>query len=142
MQVEENCFRCQLSEMMSYVRRFKEKETALDWVEVLKLREHPMPIHYIGVIDDDYRQMVLGSAAWSYASDGDELRFDRIQVDECWREKGIGTTIMAMVIAIARHYQVRRITGTISGDKFLWYWYAKLGFTIYDRNKLLIEFGS
>lgn len=141
--VEENCFCCKLAEMINYVRMFMEKGAALDWVGILKLKERPTPINYIRVIDDHYKHLVLGSATWSYESQGDqltELRFDRIQVDEAWRGKRIGTTIMTMVIAIARHYKVRRITGTISGDKFLWYWYAKLGFMIYDRNKLLMEF--
>jgi GNAT superfamily N-acetyltransferase len=129
--------------MMIYVGLFMEKGAALDWVEILKLEDRSAPISYIGVLDDRYWQMVLGSAVLSYETKGDiltELRFDKIQVDESWRKKRIGTTIMAMIFAIARHYQVRRITGTIYGDKFLWYWYAKLGFTIYDRNKLLMEF--
>lgn len=141
--MEENCFRCKLAEMLDYVRMFMEKGAALDWAGVLKLKERRTPIQYIGVMDDDYKQLVLGSAVWSYEANDEELtemRFDRIQVDEAWRGKGIGTTIMAMVIAIARHYKVRRITGTICGDKFLWYWYAKLGFTIHDRNKLLMKF--
>jgi GNAT superfamily N-acetyltransferase len=141
--VEENCFRCKISEMMSYVGLFMEKSAALDWVEILKLKDRPTPINYIEVLDDQYRQMVLGSAVLSYeVKDNNltELSFDKIQVDESWRKRRIGTTIMAMIFAIARHYQVRRITGTIYGDKFLWYWYAKLGFTIYDRNKLIMEF--
>jgi GNAT superfamily N-acetyltransferase len=89
------------------------------------------------------RRDSCGGDVLSYETEGDvftELRFDKIQMDESWRQKRIGTTIMAMILAIARYYQVRRITGTIYGDKFLWYWYAKLGFTIYDRNKLLTEF--
>jgi GNAT superfamily N-acetyltransferase len=141
--VEENCFRCKISEMMIYVAMLMEKGPALDWVEILKLEDRHAPICYIGVLDDQYRQMVLGSAVLSYETEGNvltELRFDKIQVDESWRKKRIGTTIMAMIFAIARYYQVRRITGTIYGDKFLWHWYAKLGFTIYDRNKLLKEF--
>ena len=141
--MEEGCFRCKISEMMNYVAMFMEKGAGLDWVEILKLEDRSAPIHYIGVLDDQYRQMVLGSAVLSYETKGDvltELRFDKIQVDESWRKKRIGTTIMAMIFAIARHYRVRRITGTIYGDKFLWYWYAKLGFTIYDLNKLLMEF--
>lgn len=140
--MEENCFRCKISEMMDYVAMLKEKGAALDWVEILKLEDRCAPIRYIRVLDDQYRQMVLGSAVLSYEMEGDvltELRFDKIQVDESWRKKRIGTTIMAMIFAIARHYQARRITGTIYGDKFLWDWYAKLGFTIYDRNKLLME---
>jgi GNAT superfamily N-acetyltransferase len=142
-QMEESCLRCKLAEMLEYVHMFMEKGAALDWAGMLDLKERRTPIDYIRVMDDDYKQLVLGSAAWSYEVKGEELtemRFDRIQVDEAWRGKGIGTTIMAMVIAIGRHYKVRRITGTIRGDKFLWYWYAKLGFTIHDRNQLLMEF--
>jgi N-acetylglutamate synthase-like GNAT family acetyltransferase len=138
--MEENCFWCKLSEMMSYVRTYSEKGDALDWVEILKLKERPVRITYIGVVDDHYPEIVVGSAAWWYRPKGDKLKFDRIQVEKNWRNKYIGTTIMAMVIAIARFYKVQRITGTIVGEKFLWYWYAKLGFTIYDRNKLLMEF--
>ena len=141
--MEENCFRCKISEMMNYVAMFMEKGAGLDWGEILKLEDRSAPIRYIRVLDDQHRQIVLGSAVLSYETEGDvltELRFDKIQVDESWRKKRIGTTIMAMIFAIARHYQVRRITGTIYGDKFLWYWYAKLGFTIYDWNKLLMEF--
>jgi GNAT superfamily N-acetyltransferase len=140
--VEENYFRCKISEMMNYVGMFMEKGAALDWAEILKLKDRSAPIKYIGVVDDQFRQIVLGSAVFSYETKSDdltELRFDKIQVDESWRKKRIGTTIVAMLFAIARHYQVRRITGTIYGDKFLWHWYAKLGFTIYDQNKLLME---
>jgi GNAT superfamily N-acetyltransferase len=129
--------------MMNHVRMFLEKEAAPDWVRILRLKERGVPLQAIGVMDDQYKQMVLGSAVWSYEVKDDELtelRLDRIQVDECWRRKCIGTTIMAMLIAIARYYQVARITGRISGDKFLWYWYAMLGFTIHDRDQLLMEF--
>jgi GNAT superfamily N-acetyltransferase len=143
MHMKENCFRCKVSEMMNYVRMLLGKEAAPDWVGILKLKERCVPLQAIGVMDDHYKQMVLGSAVWSYEAKGDEhteLRLDQIQVDECLRRKCIGTTIMAMLIAIARYYQVRRITGRISGDKFLWYWYAMLGFTIHDRDQLLMEF--
>ena len=141
--MEEGCFRCKISEMMNYVAMLTEKGATLDWVEILKLEDRLAPIRYIGELDDQYQQIVLGSAVLSYEREGDvftELRFDKIQVDESWRKKRIGTTIMAMIFAIASHYQVQRITGTIYGDTFLWYWYAKLGFTIYDENKLLMEF--
>jgi predicted N-acetyltransferase YhbS len=141
--MNENCFRCKVSEMMNYVRMFLDRKAALDWVGILKLKERAVPLQSIRVMDDQYEQMVLGSAVWSYEMKDDELselRLDRIQVDECWRRKCIGSTLMAMVIATARYYQARRITGMISGDKFLWYWYARLGFTIHDRDQLLMEF--
>jgi hypothetical protein len=76
--VEENCFRCKISEMMIYVGMFMEKGAALDWVEILKLEDRSAPISYIGVLDDRYWQMVLGSAVLSYETKGDvltELRF-------------------------------------------------------------------
>jgi GNAT superfamily N-acetyltransferase len=141
--VEDKCFRCKMSEMMNYVRMFLEEEAALDWAGILNLKERDVPLQAIGVMDDQYEQMVLASVVWSYEAKGDELtelRLDRVQVDEYWRGKCIGTTLMAMLVAVARYYQVRRITGRISGDRFLWYWYADLGFTIHDRDQLLMEF--
>ena len=69
-----------------------------------------------------------------------EMKFGKIEVAEPFREHGIGTILMEMVISIAKFYEAPRITGTIQdGEKFRWYWFARLGFTIYEQRRLLIE---
>ena len=138
-----NYFNFTLAEMKKYCQMSKDSGGILNWVEILELNKYPYRITQIQVVDDNARSNVLAVAQWGWSAEDGELKFGKVEVkDESIKNHNIGTVIMKMVIAIAKYYKAPRITGTIAGEKFLWFWYAQLGFTIYDHNKLIMEFES
>ena len=137
--MKSNLLSFSVSQMKKYAEWHKDSEDAIDWTDELELNGPPAPT-YIQVMDDVGDKGEVAYAVWRWDIKDNELKFGKIEVkDESLQKYGVGTTIMNMVIAIAKSYKAPRITGTIAGDKYLWHWYAKLGFTIYDQNKLLME---
>lgn len=135
-----NYFEFTLEEMKKYVLINQERGDAVDWADVLGF-DGREKITSIRVFDNEHKSQELAYSMWGWSMKDSELKFGKIEVKEK-SQLGIGTTIMKMVFAIARFYKAPRITGTISGEKHLWHWYAKLGFTIHSYNKLLMEFGE
>jgi hypothetical protein len=123
--------------MKEYVSINQERGDAVDWADVLGF-DGCEKITSIRVFDNEKKSQELACATWGWNLKDSELEFHKIEVKE-ESQFGIGTTIMKIVFAIARFYKAPRITGTISGEKYLWNWYAKLGFTIHSYNKLLME---
>ena len=136
--MKENYFVFPLSEMMKYVQMYQESGDGLNWVEVLSLNERQR-ISFIQVMDDAESGTVLAYQGLQWDPKNNELKLQKLEVMEAYGKSGIGTTILKMVIAIGIFYNATRITGIVAGKPFLWNWYPKLGFTIYDENKLLIE---
>ncbi len=129
-----------LSKMIKYCEMYKEKGDSLNWGEILKLEKYPMCIVLIHVVDDNDESKVLAYANWTGVDSNHELKFGKVEVKvESLRKHGIGETLMKIVIAIAKHFKATKITGVIAGDPFLWDFYKKLGFTIYDENKLCLD---
>jgi hypothetical protein len=135
---EPNYFVFTLTEMKKYVQMYREQSETVNWSEILRL-EHRLPISFIHVVDDNDQTKVLAFAEWGWNLVDQELEFGKIEVKESLCKSGIGTAIMKMVFAIAKFYEAPRITGTIAGKKHLWHWYAMLGFTIHNQNKLLMD---
>ena len=128
-----------IAQIKEYTQKYIESRNQIDWKEILEIDEPPAPVR-IQVLEEDGKT-VVAYAIWGW--NGKELDFGKIEVqEESLKEKGIGTTIMSMVLAIAKAYGTSKITGEIAGKKHLWHWYAKMGFTIYDRNKLLMELSN
>jgi hypothetical protein len=130
-----NYFIFSLSEMMEYVRLCRKGVGALDWDQILELKGRPN-VTFIQVVDES-NKTELAFAGWGW--DNDEIKSGKIHVDKSLQKQGIADTIMKMFIAIAKSNNASKITGVIDGDGFLWDWYKKLGFTVYDGNKLLME---
>lgn len=131
-----------LSEMRKLCELFRGNRQ-LNWVEILGLHEHLTPFISIMVIDDHDRNRELASAIWIWNQADCELQLGKIVVkDNSIKRQGIGTVMMMMIITIAEFYGMQRITGTVAGEPYLWDWYPKLGFTIYDYNKLIMEFNT
>jgi len=128
-----NYFILPLAEMKKYIRMCQEGGDTLDWSQILELKDRPR-VTFIQVVENNKE---LASAGWGW--DGDEIKFGKIHVDESVQKQGIADTIMKMLIAIAKHYNASKITGVIDGEEFLWGWYKKLGFVVYDGNKLLMK---
>jgi hypothetical protein len=126
-------------EMNGFVQQYNETGNETDWVEILDLNKHAdVPITSIQVINN---RTELAYAQWGWSNGKVELEFHKIEIkDKSLQKRGIGTTLMKMVIAIAQFYNASKITGTIAGDRYLWDWCRKLGFTIHDQRKLLMEF--
>ena len=137
--VEGNIFIFPLAEMKNYVAMYDEFGDEVDWDNILKLKPTQRKIISIHVMDDVDIKKELASAVWVWKRDG--MYFHKIEVDKSVRGQHIGPTIMKMVIAIAKFYGASKITAVIEGhgEEFLYDWYPKLGFTIYDGNKLLME---
>jgi hypothetical protein len=130
-----------LTEMLKYCQIYKDDGDTLNWIEVLELNQHPDRISNINVVDDNNSSNVLAYAVWGWKDR--ELKFGKAEVkDKSLKKHNIGTVIMKMVIAIAKFYKASLITDSVTGEPFLWDWYPKLGFTIYDQNKLIMEFES
>jgi hypothetical protein len=138
--MEPNYFIFTIAEMKKYCQKYKDDGDTIDWAEILQLNRHPIRISFIHVVEDHDFSKVLAYAEWGWNNEDGELKFAKIRVkDKSLRRHKIGTVMMKMVIAIAQFYEAPRITGTVTGEPFLWDWYPKLGFAIYDRNKLLLE---
>lgn len=128
-----------ITQMKEYAQKRIESRNQMDWKETLGLGESPAPVQ-IQVLGDDGKT-VVAYAMWGWSEK--ELKFGKIEVqDALLKKQGVGTTIMSIVFAIAKTYDASRITGKIAGEKYLWHWYANLGFTIYDQNKLLMELNN
>jgi len=125
-----------LTLMMKYVQMCQEQGNALDWSKILDLEDRPC-VSIIEVKADNNEAEVLAHARWGWNSD--EIKFGTIHVEKPFRQQGIADTIMKIFIAIARFYDASKITGVIDGEDFLPGWYQKLGFTVYDDNKLLMD---
>jgi GNAT superfamily N-acetyltransferase len=126
--------------MRRFCERYNAEGDTLDWAEILLLNNHPVCTTSIDVVDNDHDTKIIAYAHWSWGDKDRELKLAKIEVvDESLRGQDIGTVLMKMVIDIAKYYGAPRITGTVAGDSFLWKWYPKLGFTIYDNNKLVME---
>lgn len=137
--IKSNLLSFNVSQMKKYAQMYEASRDSIDWIKILELNGSPAPT-YIQITDDLDSKREVAYAVWGWDMKDNELKFGKIEVkDESLRKYGVGTTIMKMVIAIAKFYLAPRITGTIAGDKHLWHWYAKLGFTIHDQNKLLME---
>jgi predicted GNAT family N-acyltransferase len=140
--MKSNLLSFNVSQMIKYAQMYKESRDQIDWIKIINLDGLSAPT-YIQVIDDVDNKNEVAYAVWGWEQNDNELRFGKIEVkDESLQKNGVGTTIMQLVIVIAKFYNASRITGTIAGDKYLWHWYAKLGFTIHDQNKLLMEFSN
>ena len=134
----ENFLRFTLSEMLKYVQMHREAGDTLNWSEILFLKDRPR-ISFIEVTANDDREHQIAFQGLQWNNRSNELKLQKIEVAEEFQKSRIGTTIIKMVIAIGIFYEAKRITGTVAGKPFLWDWYPKLGFTIYDGNKLLME---
>jgi len=130
-----NYFIFSLPEMKEYVRLHEEDDDSTDWGLILELKARDR-VTFIQVIGED-NKTELASIGWGW--NNDEIKFGKIQVDKSLRKQGIADTLMKMFLEIAKFYKASRITGVIDGDPFLWEWYPKLGFSVYDGNKLLME---
>jgi GNAT superfamily N-acetyltransferase len=130
-----NHFIFSLSEMKEYVQLYRERRDAVDWGQILELKDRPR-IAFIQVLDEN-RKTELAMAGWGW--ENDVIKFGKIYVDKSVQRQGIADTIMQMFISIAKINQASKITGVIDGEEFLWNWYKKLGFEIYDGNNLLME---
>jgi hypothetical protein len=138
--MEANYFIFTLSEMKLFCERYDSEGDNLDWAEILELKNHLNPITFIHVVDDNDNTNIVAYAEWGWSAIDHELKFSKIKVvDESLRGQDIGPVLTKMVISIAKYYGAPRITGTVAGAPFLWDWYPKLGFTIYDYNKLIME---
>jgi N-acetylglutamate synthase-like GNAT family acetyltransferase len=133
-----NSIKYSLSEFKDLVSLSRKHDNSLNWSGVLDLSERP-PVVSIHIVDDSDSSNVLAYAVWGWSNQDMEMKFGKIEVKKTNRERGYGTIIMKMIIAIAKYYQSQRITGTVTGKEFLWDWYSKLGFIIFDGNKLLME---
>ena len=126
-----------ISTMLEYVQEFQKHGDTLDWTKILELEERSRVVSIQIHRDDDEADMPA-SLMWGWKET--EIKIGKIEVDESFRKNGIGSTMMEMFFAIANFYKCSKIVGVVSGEKFLWNWYRKLGFDIYDENKLLIRF--
>jgi thiamine pyrophosphokinase len=139
--MKDNYFIFSQSEMMKYVQMYQELGDSLEWSKLLCLSERER-ISFIQVIDDDNSRTVLAYQGLQWDLKNKELKLQKLEVNKAIGKSGIGTTILKMVIAIGHFYDASTITGTVVGEQFLWDWYPKLGFTIHDENKLLLELGG
>jgi hypothetical protein len=136
--MKENYLIFPLSELMEYVHMYKELGDAINWVEILSLSERER-ISFIEVTDESGNGTRLAYQGLQWDPKNNELKLQKLEVKEAYGRSRIGTTILKMVIAIGIFYKAPRITGIVAGKPFLWNWYPRLGFTIYDENKLLME---
>lgn len=129
-----------ISTMLKYAQKNKTHNTPLIWKEILELEKRPR-VTLIEVRKDDPKSdEVLASLSWGW--NGEEIRLAKIEVSEPFRENGIGNVLMSMLFSIAQFYGCKRITGVMSGPRFLREWYEKLGFEIHEENKLLMRFDA
>ena len=126
-----------LSEMLEYVEISKTEGSSVNWAEILSFAERPR-ISLIQVFDDSDKSIVLAEASLGWV--GDVLKLQKIEVHN--QKQGIGTTMLKMVIAIAKFHNASRIEGTVAGEKFLWEWYQKFGFEIQNDRELLMQFNQ
>jgi N-acetylglutamate synthase-like GNAT family acetyltransferase len=136
--MKENYFIFKQSKMMKYVQMNRELKDSVEWDKILSLGERER-ISFIQVVDDNENTVVIAFQGLQWQDQNNELQLQKLEVKEAFQKSGIGTTILKMVIAIGYFYRATKITGVVAGEPFLWDWYPKLGFTIHDENKLLME---
>ena len=125
-----------LSLLKDYIQMHQEQGEALDWIKILDLGERP-PVSLIQVSANENKANVLAFVEWGWKEK--VIKIGKIKVVEALRNQGIGNIMMKMIFAIANYYGASKIVGVIDGEPFLWDWYSKLGFMIYDGNKLLMN---
>ena len=137
--MKSNVITLPMSTMLEYAKKNRRHDVHLDWGEILELEKRP-PVALIQIHRDDDTSDILASLSWGWQDK--EMKLAKITVVDKndFRKKGIGNALMEMLFSVAKFYECSKITGVIDGKKFLWDWYEKLGFDIYDKNKLLMRF--
>ena len=131
-----NHFEFTIDDMKNHVLKDQELGDAVNWKEILDL-EGREKVTSIRVLDNNGTKE-LACVVWKWNDKG-EIKIGKIDVAEAVQRKKFGNTLMKMLIAIAHIQGASRITGIVSGKKFLWNWYQDLGFKIHDENKLIME---
>jgi len=131
-----------LHEFLEITRKINSHENFIEELtEILSLQNHPDRISSISVLEERNNEIkVIASVGIEWKNDNAYIT--KVEVLEIQlRGQHIGTTLIKMVIAIARYYGASSIFGVISGSKDYRYdWYPKLGFKIYEGNKMKLEF--